>query len=323
MSHWRPASGPAVAQRRAAMLQRLRRYFLHSETLEVDTPALSRYAASDTQIESLEVSSKLRSAPLYLQTSPEFCMKRLLAAGYPDIYSICRVFRDGEAGKQHQPEFTMVEWYRLGMSLDEIVADTIAAIAAALDSPQLGDGVTVLEYRSVFRDVAKIDPVNATIAELGDAADADSDLRVALGDKRGDWLDLILTTRIVPTFTTTKLTVLRHYLASQAALARICPADTAIADRFEVFLGKLELANGYVELTDAAEQEQRIAADQDERRDRGLPLRAHDELLLAALQSGLPACAGVAMGLERLQMVHAETDDIRDVLTFTFEDNND
>ena len=261
MTRWRPSSGPDAARRRAELLQRLRQHFLHSETLEVDTPALSRYAVSDTQIESLEVGGSISGTPLFLHNSPEFCMKRLLAAGYPDIYSVCRVFRDGETGKRHQPEFTMIEWYRLGMSLDEIVADTIVAIAAALDSPKLDDGVTVLEYRSVFRDIAKIDPVNATIAELGDAADADSDLRIALGDKRDDWLDLILATRIVPTFTTTKLTVLRHYLASQSALARICPSDTAVADRFEVFLGKLELANGYVELTDAAEQEQRIAAD--------------------------------------------------------------
>ncbi len=304
------------------MLQRLRRYFQHNEMLEVDTPALSRYAASDPQIESLEVRSKLTSTPLYLQTSPEFCMKRLLAAGYPDIYSICRVFRDGEVGKQHQPEFTMVEWYRLGMGLDEIVADTIAAIAATLDNPKLGDRVTVLEYRNVFHDIAGIDPVDATIAELGAAADADSDLRTALGDKRDDWLDLILTTRIAPTFATTQLTVLQHYPASQSALAQICPADAAVADRFEVFLGKLELANGYVELTDAAEQEQRIATDQDQRASRDLPRRAHDELLLAALQSGLPACAGVAMGIERLQMILDATGEIRDVLTFSFEDNN-
>ncbi len=323
MSSWRPSSGPAVAQRRAAIVQRLREYFLNSGILEVETPALSRYASSDVQIESLEVSSSLSRAPLFLQTSPEFCMKRLLAAGYPDIYSMCRVFRDGETGRKHQPEFTLVEWYRLGMDLDEIVASTITAIAIALDRTNLGDTAIVLEYRNVFVDIAGVDPIDATIAELGDATGADSDLRSALGDKRNDWLDLILTTRIVQTFARNRLTVLQHYPASQAALAQICPADAAVADRFEVFLGELELANGYVELTYAEEQEQRIAADQDERRRRGLPLRAHDEFLLAALQSGLPACAGVAMGLERLQMVHDETDDIRDVLTFTFENDND
>jgi lysyl-tRNA synthetase class 2 len=205
------------------------------------------------------------------------------------------------------------------------VADTITAIAAALDRKDLGDGAVVFEYRDVFVDIAGVDPVSATIAELGEAADADSDFRSVLGDKRDDWLDLILTTRVAPSFAKNELTVLRHYPASQSALAQICPADATVADRFEVFLGKLELANGYVELTNAAEQEQRIAADQDQRRSRGLPLRPHDELLLASLQSGLPACAGVAMGLERLQMIHDETDDIRDVVTFPFEDkdNND
>lgn len=323
MSCWRPSSGPAAARHRATLLQRLRRHFLQRKILEVDTPALSRYAVSDTHIESLEVSSQLTDAPLYLQPSPEFCMKRLLAAGYPDIYSICRVFRDGEAGKRHQPEFTLVEWYRLGMNLNEIVADTVTAIAVSLQRPELEDTVIVLDYRRAFVDIVGFDPANASIAELGDAADADDDLRSALGERRDDWLDLLLATRIAPTFATDKLTVLQHYLASQSALAQICAADAAVADRFEIFMGPLELANGYVELTDATEQAQRIAIDQQNRRSLGRPLRPHDESLLAALQSGLPACAGVAMGLERLQMIHEQTDDIRDVLTFAFEASDD
>lgn len=323
MSCWRPSSGPAAARHRATLLQRLRRHFLQRKILEVDTPALSRYAVSDTHIESLEVSSQLTDGPLYLQPSPEFCMKRLLAAGYPDIYSICRVFRDGEAGKRHQPEFTLVEWYRLGMNLNEIVADTVTAIAVSLQRPEFEDTVIVLDYRRAFVDIVGFDPANASIAELGDAADADDDLRSALGERRDDWLDLLLATRIAPTFATDKLTVLQHYLASQSALAQICAADAAVADRFEIFMGPLELANGYVELTDATEQAQRIAIDQQNRRSLGRPLRPHDESLLAALQSGLPACAGVAMGLERLQMIHEQTDDIRDVLTFAFEASDD
>ena len=140
-----------------------------------------------------------------------------------------------------------------------------------------------------------------------------------IGDERDDWLDLLLATRVVTTFASDRLTVLRHYPASQAALARHCPDDPRVADRFEVFLGTVELANGYVELTDAREQAERIAHDNDVREHRGLARRPVDQHLLDALAAGLPQCAGVAMGLERLQMVHDQTDDIRDVITFAFD----
>ena len=305
------------------MLQRLRTYFDVESVLEVDTPALSATAVSDVNIESLEVRSKLTEVSLYLHTSPEFCMKRLLASGYPDIYSICRVYRDGEVGRRHQPEFTMVEWYRLGFGLADIVADTLKAIALALDDPKLADDVLVIDYRNAFIDISNIDPLQASVSELATAADADDELRRALGDVRDDWLDLILTTKIAPTFAADKFTVLQHYPASQAALAQICPDDASVADRFEVFMGSVELANGYVELTDTRIQAERIANDQAARESRGQAVRPHDQSLLAALESGLPACAGVAMGLERLQMMHDKTDDIRNVLSFTFETAND
>jgi lysyl-tRNA synthetase class 2 len=305
------------------MLQRLRAYFDAESVLEVDTPALSTTAVSDTNIESLEVISELTDAPLYLHTSPEFCMKRLLASGYPDIYSICRVYRDGEAGRRHQPEFTMVEWYRLGFGLTDIIADTLRAIAMALDDSTLEDDILVVDYRNAFIKVCNVDPLQASIGDLANAADADDRLRQALGDARDDWLDLILTTKIAPSFATDKFTVLQHYPASQAALAQICPADASVADRFEVFMGPVELANGYVELTDTRIQAERIANDQAMRESRGQAVRPHDQPLLAALESGLPACAGVAMGLERLQMMHDKTDDIRNVLSFPFEASND
>ncbi len=305
------------------MLQRLRAYFDAESVLEVDTPALSTTAVSDTNIESLEVISELADAPLYLHTSPEFCMKRLLASGYPDIYSICRVYRDGEAGRRHQPEFTMVEWYRLGFGLTDIIADTLKAIAMALDDSTLKDDILVVEYRNAFIKVCNVDPLRASIGDLANAADADDRLRRALGDARDDWLDLILTTKIAPSFATDKFTVLQHYPASQAALAQICPADASVADRFEVFMGPVELANGYVELTDTRIQAERIANDQAMRESCGQAVRPHDQPLLAALESGLPACAGVAMGLERLQMMHDKTDDIRNVLSFPFEASND
>jgi lysyl-tRNA synthetase class 2 len=305
------------------MLRRLRDHFENSATLEVTTPALSKAAASDVQIESLEVHSTLNDSPLFLHTSPEFCMKRLLASGYPDIYSICRVFRDGEVGRRHQPEFTMIEWYRLGYQLGAIVDDALATIAAALDTPTLTGNAVVSDYRDVFVRALGVDPMTATIDELAGAADADRDLRMALGNDRDGWLDLLLSTRIAPDFSPNRLTVIRHYPASQSALARICPVDANVADRFEVFVGPLEVANGYVELTDAGIQAKRIENDLAARRLRGQVTPPRDESLIAALQAGLPACAGVAMGLERLQMVHDKTDDIRNVIPFVFEDGNE
>ncbi len=320
MNRWQPSAGPEVARTRAKMLERVRRYFKDCDVLEVDTPALSLFAVSDTQIESLEVTDSLVCRhPLYLATSPEFCMKRLLADGYPDIFSICRVFRDGESGRRHQPEFTMVEWYRLGFGLEQIVTDTLQLIAAALDEQSLSEDAAQYDYRSLFRSSLGLDPFTASIDELARACDADDDLRRAMGAERDDWLDLLLSTRIVPGFEDDRLTVLRHYPASQAALARLCPDDADLADRFEVFAGSIELANGYVELTDAHEQAERIQRDVENRKRRNRPVRPVDENLLAALEAGLPPCAGVAMGLERLQMLHDKTDDIRDVLTFAFE----
>jgi lysyl-tRNA synthetase class 2 len=319
MTHWRPTSGPDAAKRRARMLRRLRDYFDRESVLEVDTPALSPTAVSDVHIESLTVSSCLTSTPLFLHTSPEFCMKRLLASGYPDIYSICRVFRDAEVGRRHQPEFTMVEWYRLGFGLGQIIADTIAAIATALEDSTLREDVVQADFRDVYVATCGVDPVEASEAALADAADSDEDLRRTIGGERDDWLDLLMTTRVAPSFAADKLTVVKHYPASQAALARLCPGDIRVADRFEVFMGTVELANGYVELTDAATQADRIENDQAARARRDSPIRQHDQYLLEALVSGLPACAGVAMGLERLQMMHDKTDDIRNVIPFPFE----
>ncbi len=319
MTDWQPASGPGVALQRAALLQRLRLRFAAESVLEVSTPALSEAATSDVQIESLEVSSARSSTSLYLHTSPEFHMKRLLASGYPDIYSICRVYRDGELGRNHQPEFTMIEWYRLGFGLGDIITDTLQTIATALDDASIADNVTVIDYGSAFIDVCGVDPTRAPIDDLSSAANADDDLKSMLGDDRDAWLDLILSIRVAPSFNPGRLTVLQHYPASQAALAQTCPGNSSVADRFEVFMGPLELANGYVELTDASIQAKRIANDQAIRKRRGQPVRPHDKSLLAALESGLPSCAGVAMGLERLQMMHNKTDDIRNVVTFHFE----
>jgi lysyl-tRNA synthetase class 2 len=318
MTDWKPSSDSSVAKRRAEMLARARHYFEEQKVLAVDTPALSRYATSDPNIESLSVRTK-PGKDSFLHTSPEIYMKRLLAGGYPDIYTICRVFRDGEAGKRHRPEFTMAEWYRLGFDLGSIIEDTVRFVAACLDLPKLADDVVHYEFADAIREFAGVDVFAARLDQLIDRCTDDARLKTEIGEDRDAALNLLVSTIVAPQFARDRLTVLRHYPASQGALARLCPADERVADRFEVFCGDLELANGYVELTDAKEQRQRIDQDLERRLHSGRSSFLADESLLAALDAGLPDCAGVAVGIERLQMVLDQTDDIRDVVSFSSE----
>ena len=318
MSGWKPLTDTRVAMRRAAMLERAREYFSDQGVLAVDTPALCRYPTSDPNIENIGVRSQ-PGKDGYLHTSPEVYMKRLLAAGYPDIYSICRVFRDGEAGRRHLPEFTMAEWYRLQFDLGAIVEDTVGFIAACVNLPALTETVERIDYAEAFAAFAGVDAIEGATGEIVARATDEPRLRDALGDDRDAALDLVMAEVVAPQFAPDRLTVVQHYPASQAALARLCPADARVADRFEVFCGDLELANGYVELTDAAEQRTRFANDIASREQSGRSSLLADESLLAALEAGLPACAGVAVGLERVHMVLDQADDIRDVITFATE----
>ncbi|MCZ6809072.1 MAG: EF-P lysine aminoacylase EpmA [Proteobacteria bacterium] len=321
---WQPLSSVASASRRSAMLKRARVFFEERNILEVDTPILSRFAASDPHIESIEVTLQLDpDKSWFLQTSPEYCMKRLLSAGYPDIFEICKVFRDAEAGRYHQPEFTMVEWYRLDFGLNDIVQDTLEFITTLVDAKRFDKAPMLLSHAEAFAEFAGIDSSTADIETLSAAAAADDQLKQSLGDSRDDWLDLILAEKISSKFPTDRLTALCHYPASQAALSRICPDDASVADRFEVFAGDLELANGYVELVDAKEQSSRFEADQSARKLAGRPQRPIDRAFIAALASGLPACAGVAVGFDRVHMLNEGTGDIRQALSFAFERRNE
>ena len=321
---WRPSSGPLVAQSRAFMLSAARHYFAKHDVMEVETPMLSRYAVTDVNIESINAQLAAgHGTDFFLRTSPEFAMKRLLAAGYPDIYEIGRVFRDDEAGRHHQPEFTMIEWYRLGLGINEIIDDTLGLIQAMLQPDRFGNTPRQLSYRQAFHDCTGLDPLDAPLTALADAANADRKLRDSIGDSRDEWLDLLMAIKVSRSFASDRLTVIHHYPASQAALARICPEDSRYADRFEVFHGHMELANGYVELIDGNEQANRFEADQLARKRRGQVIRPHDQQLLAALNHGLPPCSGVAMGLDRLLMVNEQIDDIRKVASFAFQESND
>ena len=255
----------------------------------------------------------------YLQSSPEFAMKRMLAAGFPDIYFIGKVFRDGEAGCRHQPEFTMIEWYRLGFDLEAIVNDGERLMGALLGDGILREPAVRLSYCEAFERYLGVDPLSADVDLLADVAGADASLRQSIGRSRDAWLDLLLATKVAPLFPRDRLVTLYHYPASQAALSQLEPKNPRFARRFEFFAGDLEIANGYVELTDPKEQRRRIEEDRQRRASAGRPAHEADERLLAALDAGLPACAGIALGLDRLLMLALNANDIRDVRHFCWE----
>lgn len=324
MTSWRPGTPPEVAARRARLMAVTRRFFAERDVLEVDVPALTPAPVSDPNIESMQVTAATgRGRTLYLSTSPEYPMKRLLAAGYPDIYSIARVFRDGELGRVHEPEFTLIEWYRRGFTLEAIARETCELIATLAGRPELADAPRTLRYADAFAASLGIDIAAASTDELRRTADADDELARALGDDRDAWLNLLLSRHVSATFSANALTVLTHYPASQAALARLDPADPATALRFEVFLGRLELANGYVELTDADAQRERFARETAARRAGGGHDGPTDDKLLAAIAAGLPDCAGVALGFERVHMLADRRASIRDVIAFSFGENDE
>jgi lysyl-tRNA synthetase class 2 len=310
---WMPTSGVEMALARASILDKARQYFASQNVLEVFTPALSSTGVTDPNIDS--VPAMLGDRTVYLHTSPEFMMKRLIAAGFEDIYQVCRVFRDGESGPLHQPEFTMIEWYRLDFNLTDIIADCIDLVTEMLAA----DGVRqprIVSYSDIFAETLSIDPMTASPDRLADLLEADAQLRASIGEDRDAWLNLAMATLVAPHFADNGLTVIFHYPASQASLARLCPEEPTVAERFELYLGSVELANGFVELTDPDVQLQRFENERQLRAARGKPVVAIDDDLINALRSGLPPCAGVALGLDRLLMIAEGQDDIANVMTF-------
>ncbi|HUH54633.1 MAG TPA: EF-P lysine aminoacylase EpmA [Rhodanobacter sp.] len=306
---------------RARLYALVRAFFADRHVLEVETPILSAAGNTEPNIESFtthfsgHVDAGARER--WLRTSPEYPLKRLLAAGVGDCYELGRVFRNGEAGGRHNPEFTMLEWYRVGWDHHRLMEETIALVQAALGLAGKRADVLVTTYRQLFLDALAIDPDQATVealrmplAEFGIDPD---------GLVRDDWLDLLITHRLQPAFPTDRITVIHDYPASQCALARIRPGEPPLAERFELYLGRYELANGYHELNDATEQRGRFERDNTVRRKRGLREVPLDENLLAVL-GAMPDCAGVALGVERLLMCLAGTDAIADVLAFPFAD---
>ncbi len=309
---WRPHAAFEMLRARAQMLSDIRTFFAARGVLEVETPMLSRAAATDPALTSM----RLMDAGYWLHTSPEFPMKRLLAAGLGPIYQICRVFRGGERGRLHHPEFTLLEWYRPGWTWIKLMDEVADLVRHLLGRPQLRS--ETLAYRTLFQRELDVDPWQCTPPDLRAVALAqgiDHQLRLDLDA----WLDLLLTHCLEAQLGQHGLTFLYGYPPSQAALARLSADDPPHAERFELYFQGVELANGYQELTDASEQGQRFTADLNARREAGLTAVISDQHLLNAMRAGLPECAGVALGVDRLLMLAVGASHIDDVLAFPIE----
>ncbi len=320
---WQPAATLQILRQRAALLAQIRSFFSAQQILEVETPVLSGATNTDPRIESFTTpfSGTTPGRLLYLQTSPEFPMKRLLAAGSGPIYQICKVFRQGESGHYHNPEFTLLEWYRPGFNHHQLMEEVEQLTRLLLtEHLELGES-RYLSYQQAFEQYAGLDPHQADNEQLISCAEQHGVTGVTglTGEDRDGWLDLLMSHIIQPQLGQHRLTFIFDYPASQAALARISPDNPSVAERFELFLHGVELANGFHELADAVEQRHRFHQELQQRVHAGQPATPVDKNLLAALAHGLPDCAGVALGLDRLLMLAAGVPDICKVLSFPVE----
>lgn len=302
------------------MLARVRAFFAELDVLEVETPIAGRSAGTDPQVEPVRARytgpGASAGTALYLQTSPEFAMKRLLADGSGPIYQVCKAFRDGEAGRLHNPEFTILEWYRPGLDLGVLIEETLQLIRLVLSRGELA--AATYRYADLFRRFLDVDVFAAT----PDALRATAIARGVAGAETLDldtdgWLDLLMSHVIQPRLGGDRLDVVVEFPASQAALARHNP-DGHTAARFEIFHQGVELANGSQELGDPEEQAARFEADNRARRSAGRQTVRVDQALLDALQAGLPDCVGVAVGLDRLLMLSLGRADLDSVISFSF-----
>jgi lysyl-tRNA synthetase class 2 len=312
---WQPAATLERLRTRAQLLARARDFFATRGVLEVDTPLLVNAPVSDVHMHCAVVDL---GAPrkLYLHTSPEYAMKRLLAAGAGDIYQICHVVRGFECGRLHNPEFVLIEWYRCGFTLKQLMDEVEALVRELLGAAAPAPASEKLTYQDAFQRTLHLDPLTATPGELLAAA-APLTLSAAASDlSRDGLLELLMGSRVGPSLGRGRLTFVHGYPATQAALARVDPQDPRTAERFELYCEGIELANGFHELADAGEQRARFAADNDARSRAQLPVAPPDERLLAALASGLPDCTGVALGFERVLMLATAARHIDEVLPF-------
>lgn len=319
---WQPTCSVAMLQLRARVLANIRAFFAQKAVLEVETPLLSHSIGTDPHLDFFTTDYTLPPLQhtLFLQTSPEFAMKRLLAAGSGSIYQICKAFRNGEAGRFHNPEFTLLEWYRVDFDLSQLmdeIAELMQFIFAA-EQVELSS-VQRLTYQSVFRQYTGLDALFFCYADYcAYAQDHDLPEAVALCEHDyGLWLDFLFSHCVQPQLNNDTLYLVYGYPARLSSLAKINRDNPLVTDRVELFFNGVELGNGYYELTDAIEQNQRFDNEIAERQQKYLPNVTKDDRLIAALAAGLPECSGIAIGLDRLLMLLSKTASIDEVLSFS------
>ena len=309
-SDWRPTCTPEILRRRADLLRRTRAFLDGRGLLEVETPLLSADVCVDAHLDPVTVACHGRR--LFLQTSPEFAMKRLLAAGVGDCWQLCKAVRDGEAGRLHNPEFTMLEWYRVGGRYDDLIAETAGLVSELTGLPE----PVRLTYREAFLRFVGLDPLACDDAALLSAAERRG---FRTGD-RDHALQFLASDAVEPGLAELETpVVVTNFPASQGALARLDPNDPRTARRFELYAGGLELANGYDELLDPDELRRRNDEQNRLRVAAGKPALPTGSRLLAAMEAGLPSCCGVAVGFDRLVMLATGATCLAEVVPFPFD----
>jgi len=307
---WQPTANFQALAQRAECCRQIRQFFEARQVLEIDVPVLARASVTDPNLTAIQ--ARANNLDAYLQTSPEYFMKRLLAAGSGALFYLGKAFRDHEYGRRHHPEFTMLEWYRVGFNDRDLMRETLALLAVLL--PDFT--ATETTYRRLFETKFGINPHKVGVAELKTLAE--QHCAAQFDDAQANtWLDLLFSHCIEPELS--GLVVVADFPASQGALAKVERNSDGdwVARRFEIYADGLELANGYWELTDAAELRQRFLSDQALRRSRGQWVPEIDQALLAAQESGLPDCAGIAMGVDRVLMRRLGVEDIGATMAFT------
>lgn len=314
---WQPTANIEALKKRAQITQQIREFFAERQVLEVDTPLMCHTSIPDPNIHSIpalyQAYGEDGTQMYYLQTSPEFAMKRLLVAGIGSIYQICKAFRNGDYGRFHNPEFTMLEWYRIGFNMQQLMQEVDELLQLILKTKP----AEMVTYQELFLQTLGVDPLNTSIENLKKIAEKHDVHMVGELDLDG-WLQCLMSHAIEPKLGFDKPVMISHFPASQAALARVDENDPKVAHRFEVYVQGLELANGFYELSDAEEQRSRFQENLRQREKMQLPLLPLDEKFLTALEKGFPDCSGVALGVDRLIMLALNANAIREVLAFDF-----